>query len=52
MSQMSLNDGKPSIEIGGSSLDILNDLADEAVRNSMLLTPDGGWLIFSSCFSA
>ncbi|EYC18537.1 hypothetical protein Y032_0027g1574 [Ancylostoma ceylanicum] len=42
MSQMSLNnDAKPSIEIGGSSLDILNDLADEAGRNSLLVTPDG-----------
>ncbi|RCN53381.1 bestrophin-1 domain protein [Ancylostoma caninum] len=42
MSQMSLNnDAKPSIEIGSSSLDILNDLADEAGRNSRLVTPDG-----------
>ncbi|KIH49858.1 hypothetical protein ANCDUO_20066 [Ancylostoma duodenale] len=42
MSQMSLNnDAKPSIEIGSSSLDILNDLADEAGRHSMLVTPDG-----------
>ncbi|KAK6749574.1 hypothetical protein RB195_001907 [Necator americanus] len=41
MSQMSLNnDLKTTIE-GGSSLDILNDLADEAARNPMLLTPDG-----------
>ncbi|KHJ84334.1 hypothetical protein OESDEN_15955 [Oesophagostomum dentatum] len=42
MSQMSLNnDSKPTIEAGGSSLDILNDLADEAARNPMMLTPDG-----------
>ncbi|CAJ0601349.1 unnamed protein product [Cylicocyclus nassatus] len=42
MSQMSLdNDAKSTIEVGGSSLDILNDLASEAARNPMLLTPDG-----------
>ncbi|VDL66938.1 unnamed protein product [Nippostrongylus brasiliensis] len=44
ISQMSLNiDNKPTVElVGESSLDILGDLADEAARNSMLLTPNGG----------
>ncbi|WKY04713.1 hypothetical protein Q1695_005598 [Nippostrongylus brasiliensis] len=43
ISQMSLNiDNKPTVElVGESSLDILGDLADEAARNSMLLTPNG-----------
>lgn len=43
ISQMSLNnDNKPTVELlGESSLDILGDLADEAARNSMLLTPNG-----------
>ncbi|VDO68966.1 unnamed protein product [Haemonchus placei] len=42
-SQMSLNnDKKNTVELAGeSSLDILGDLADEAARNSMPLTPNG-----------
>ncbi|XGW29596.1 hypothetical protein V3C99_008998 [Haemonchus contortus] len=42
-SQMSLNnDRKNTVELAGeSSLDILGDLADEAARNSMPLTPNG-----------